>query len=406
MFRVAKDLRFSSSRRSFALGGAALLLGAAAGPAFARSVDGFVDGVWQQAKARGVPRRVFDAAMGGFQPLGKVMELTRKQPEFTSTVADYVGKRVTDSQAGKGQGQQGEWRQTLGAVESRFGVQKEIILAIWGIETNFGGFMGGTNTVHALATLTHGGYRADYFGKELLTSLDILAAGHVTPDDMVGSWAGAMGHPQFMPSSFMRYAVDFKGDGRRDIWNSVPDALASAANYLKEHGWRAGETWGYEVTLPQGFDYRHVWSDTSATLASWRGAGVRRANGRDFPRDSDVASLYMPMGGNGPVFLTLANFSVIKRYNNSNSYALAVGHLADRILGSRGFVAAWPDDTALNAAQRRELQSALSRKGYDTGGVDGVLGPKTRAALIDWQARAGLLPDGYAGGRLLRVLAG
>ncbi len=406
MFRVAKNLRFSRSRRSFALGGAALLASAAAGPAFARSVDGFIDSVWQQARARGVPRRVFDAAMGGFRPLDKVMELTRKQPEFTSTVADYLGKRVTDKQAATGQGKHGEWAQTLAAVESRYGVQAEIVLAIWGIETNFGGFMGGTNTVHALATLTHGGYRADYFGKELLTSLDIIAAGHIVPSDMVGSWAGAMGHPQFMPSSFMRYAVDFRGDGRRDIWNSVPDALASTANYLREHGWRAGETWGYEVVLPQGFDYRHVWSETSATIASWRDAGIRRANGRAFPRESDVARLFMPMGGNGPVFLTLPNFGVIKRYNNSNSYALAVGHLADRILGSGGFLTAWPDDTALNEAQRREVQNQLLRKGYAIGSADGVIGPKTRSAVMDWQSRAGLLPDGHVGGRLLRALAG
>lgn len=406
MFRVAKNLRFSRSRRSFALGGAALLASAAAGPAFARSVDGFIDSVWQQARARGVPRRVFDAAMGGFRPLDKVMELTRKQPEFTSTVADYLGKRVTDKQAATGQGKHGEWAQTLAAVESRYGVQAEIVLAIWGIETNFGGFMGGTNTVHALATLTHGGYRADYFGKELLTSLDIIAAGHIVPPDMVGSWAGAMGHPQFMPSSFMRYAVDFRGDGRRDIWNSVPDALASTANYLREHGWRAGETWGYEVVLPQGFDYRHVWSETSATIASWRDAGIRRANGRAFPREGDVARLFMPMGGNGPVFLTLPNFGVIKRYNNSNSYALAVGHLADRILGSGGFLTAWPDDTALNEAQRREVQNQLLRKGYAIGSADGVIGPKTRSAVMDWQSRAGLLPDGHVGGRLLRALAG
>jgi membrane-bound lytic murein transglycosylase B len=404
MFRVAKDLPFSLSRRSFATGGAALLLAGAAGPAFARSVDDFVAGVWAQAKARGVSRKAFEAAMGDFSPIAKVMELSRKQPEFTTTAADYVGKRVNDKQVATGQGKHGEWAKTLAVVEERYGVQAEIVLAIWGIETNFGGFMGGTNTVHALATLTHGGYRADYFGKELITALEIVSAGHVKPADMVGSWAGAMGHPQFMPSSFMSYAVDFKGDGHTDIWTSVPDALASTANYLREHGWRAGETWGYEVKLPQGFNYGNVWSGATASLADWRDIGVTRASGKAFPRDTDTARLYMPMGGNGPVFLVLANFGVIKRYNNSDSYALAVGHLADRILGSKGFRAAWPEDTALNAAQRKEVQSQLLRRGYEIGSPDGVIGPKSRSAVMDWQAKAGMLPDGHVGGRLLGAL--
>jgi membrane-bound lytic murein transglycosylase B len=407
MFRLADDRAFVPSRRAFAIGGAALLLGVAAGPAFAaRSVDGFVDGVWQQAKARGVPRRTFDAAMGGFRPLDKVLELTRTQPEFTSTVADYVGKRVTGKQASRGHGMAGEWAQTLAAIEGRYGVQAEIVLAIWGMETNYGSFMGGTNTVHALATLTWGGYRASYFGKELITALEVAAAGHVSPGDMVGSWAGAMGHPQFMPSSFVNFAVDFRGEGRKDIWNSVPDALASTANYLSRHGWQPGETWGYEVTLPKGFDYRHVWNGTTAPIADWSAGGVVRASGRPFPRATDRARFLMPMGGHGPVFLVLANFDVIKTYNKSDSYALAVGHLADRILGAGGFMAPWPDDTALNAKARAELQSLLTAKGYGIGAPDGVIGPKTRAALMDWQARAGLLPDGHAGGRVLAALRG
>jgi membrane-bound lytic murein transglycosylase B len=406
MYRVAKPRPFSLSRRVFTTGGAAFLLAAAAGPALAKSVDGFVGDVWQQAKARGVSKRTFDAAMGGFKPIAKVMDLTKKQPEFTSTVADYIGKRVTDGQAAKGRDMRGEWTQTLAAVGERWGVQPEVVLAIWGIETNFGGYMGGTNTVHALATLTHGGYRPGYFGGELITSLVIVEAGHVSSGDMVGSWAGAMGHPQFMPTSFMSYAVDFRGEGKKDIWNSVPDALASTANYLKGHGWRPGETWGYEVVLPQGFDYRHIWSETTASLGDWAGAGVKRPSGKAFPRAGDMARLLMPMGGKGPVFLVLKNFEVIKSYNNSDSYALAVGHLADRIIRSKGFASAWPNDTALNRAQREELQGILLRRGYEIGGVDGKLGPKSRAAIIDWQTRAGLLPDGHAGGKLLAAIRG
>ena len=264
--------------------------------------------------------------------------------------------------------------------------------------------MGGTNTTHALATLTYAGYRADYFGKELITALEILEGGHVRSKNMTGSWAGAMGHPQFMPSSFMQYAVDWKGDGHKDIWGSVPDALASIGNYMKAFGWRAGETWGYEVKLPRDFNYDNVWSGAKAPLADWVSIGVTRANGKAFPRPGDTARLYMPMGGNGPVFAVLPNFDVIKRYNNSDSYALAVGHLADRISGAKGFASPWPQDTALNKDDRKQVQSMLLRKGYDIGSPDGVIGPKTRAAVRDFQSRVGLLPDGHVSGNLLRAL--
>ena len=392
------------SRRSFVLGAAALTASAAIAPAFA-SVPSFVESTWIRAKARGVSRKTFDAAMGGFKPLASVIKLTKAQPEFVSTAGDYVRKRVDDTKTVRGRSMRGEWKQTLAAVSERFGVQPEIVLAIWGIETNFGGFMGTTNTVHGLATLANAGYRAAFFGDELITSLEIIEAGHVTVKHMIGSWAGAMGHPQFMPSSFMKYAVDLKGDGHKDIWGSVPDALASIANYLVGFGWRSGETWGYEVALPKDFNYHNVWNGASGTLREWSDVGVRRANGKAFPRASDVARLYMPMGGNGPVFAVLPNFDVIKRYNASDSYALAVGHLADRILGSQGFVNSWPDDTALNMRQRTELQAQLASRGYEVGTPDGVIGPKTRSAVIDFQSRAGLTPDGYVSGNLLKALS-
>ena len=403
MYRVTKPL-LPLSRRSVLLGAFALAASAIISPAYA-SVGIFVDGVWKRAKAKGISRRVFDIAMDGFTPSNQVLELSKKQPEFVTTPADYVAKRVSDSRMSKGKEMRGEWRQTLAAVSARYGVQPEVMLAIWGIETNYGGFMGGNNSVHALATLTYGGYRADYFGSELITALEILEGGHVKFKNMVGSWAGAMGHPQFMPSSFMRYAVDFKGDGHKDIWGSVPDALASIGNYLKGFGWRPGETWGYEVRLPRDFNYQNVWAGINATLGDWSGVGVVRASGKAFPRAGDTARLYMPMGGNGPVFAVLPNFDVIKRYNNSDSYALAVGHLADRILGGKGFAAPWPNDTALTKADRTNVQNLLLRKGYDIGTPDGVIGPKTRAAVIDWQARAGLLADGHVSGNLLRHLS-
>jgi len=393
------------SRRHLLIGATALAASSAIPSAFAKGVDGFIDDTWAKAKARGVSRKIFNAALGDFSPIAKVLELSKAQPEFVSTAGDYVTKRVSDARIGTGQAMRGEWAKTLGVIADRYGVQPEIILAIWGVETNFGGFMGGTNTPHALATLTYGGYRASYFGAELITSLEILQAGHITADKMTGSWAGAMGHPQFMPSSFMRYAADFKGDGHEDIWGSVPDALASIANYLKGFGWRAGETWGYEVKLPGDFNYQNVWSGINASLGDWAGIGVVRASGKAFPRASDTARLYTPMGGNGPVFAVLPNFDVIKRYNNSDSYALAVGHLADRILGTKGFSRAWPQDTALSKDERMQLQALLSRKGYQIGTPDGVIGPKTRAAVIDWQGRAGLLPDGHVSGNLLRALS-
>ncbi|CAN7288917.1 lytic murein transglycosylase [Devosia sp. LjRoot3] len=377
-----------------------LVMGLAA-PAHANSAD-FVRGLWPDAQAIGVSRQAFDASFASYSPISKVMELTRKQPEFSQTVQQYIDKRVTAAQASKGAAMRGEWAQTLGDAQQRFGVQPEVVLAIWGMETNFGGFMGGNNTIHALATLTENGYRADFFRKELLTALRIVSDGHIAPNQMVGSWAGAMGHTQFMPSSFMRYAIDYNGDGRKDIWNSVPDALGSTANYLNAFGWRPGETWGYEVKIPSGFDFARARQMEKAPLNQWQQMGISRVSGRAFPRAGDVARLYMPAGASGPAFLLLPNFDVIKRYNNSDSYALAVGHLADRIIGGGDFATPWPaGDYALSKAQRTELQSLLSRAGYDVGTPDGVVGPKTRAAVMAFQARAGLPADGHVSGLLL-----
>ena len=373
-------------------------------PARANS-DEFVRGLWPLAAARGVSRPAFEAAFASYTYLPKVMELTGKQPEFRQTVQQYIGKRITDAQAAKGRAMRQEWNQTLTGAQQRWGVQPEIVLAIWGMETNFGGFMGGENTIHALATLTEGGYRPSYFREELLTALRIVSDGHVSANNMVGSWAGAMGHTQFMPTSFMRFAIDYNGDGRKDIWNSIPDALGSTANYLENFNWRPGETWGYEVKLPRGFDFARARQTERAPLSQWQAMGITRVSGKAFPRPSDVGRLYMPAGASGPVFLLLPNFDVIKRYNNSDSYALAVGHLADRIIGGGDFATAWPSgDYALTTAQRTQLQSLLGRAGYDVGTPDGVVGPKTRAAVIAYQNRAGLPADGYVSGLLLERL--
>ncbi|MBU1305542.1 MAG: lytic murein transglycosylase, partial [Alphaproteobacteria bacterium] len=377
-------------RRLAAVSLGVLMSVGAVAPAFANSAD-FVRRLWPLAEAKGVSRSAFEAAFASYSYLPKVMALTGKQPEFSQTVQQYIDKRVTDGQARKGQAMRHEWNQTLTGAQQRWGVQPEIVLAIWGMETNYGGFMGGENTVHALATLTEGGYRASYFQGELLTALRIITDGHVSADNMVGSWAGAMGHTQFMPSSFMRYAVDYNGDGRKDIWNSVQDALGSTANYLHSFDWRPGETWGYEVRLPNGFDFARARQMDRAPLSQWQAMGIQRVSGKAFPRASDVGRLYMPAGASGPTFLLLPNFDVIKRYNNSDSYALAVGHLADRIIGGGNFATDWPaGDFALTKDQRAELQQLLARAGFDVGTPDGVVGPKTRAAVLAYQKRAGL----------------
>lgn len=395
-------IRFS--RRLSALALVALLSLGGVAPALANSAD-FVRSLWPQAEARGVSRSAFERAFASYNYLPKVMELTGKQPEFSQTVQQYIDRRVTDGQAAKGRAMRQEWNQTLTGAEQRWGVQPEIVLAIWGMETNFGGFMGGENTIHALATLTEGGYRASFFREELLTALRIVSDGHVSADNMTGSWAGAMGHTQFMPSSFMRFAVDYNGDGRKDIWNSVQDALGSTANYLNNFKWRPGETWGYEVKLPSGFDFARARAMDRAPLSQWQALGIQRTSGRAFPRPNDIGRLYMPAGASGPVFLLLPNFDVIKRYNNSDSYALAVGHLADRIIGGGDFATPWPaGDSALNKAQRTQLQTLLAQAGFDVGTPDGVVGPKTRAAVRAYQNRVGLPADGHVSGLLLQRL--
>ncbi len=365
----------------------------------------YLSELWSQARARGIPRKLFDEAFANFEISPKIMKLTTSQPETLSTTQDYIEARVGARRIETGQIKVREWSTTLASIEKTYGVPAEVVVAIWGIETNYGGYVGGNNVVHALATLAHEGYRDAYFRNELMTALEILRDGHVTPNQMVGSWAGAMGQTQFMPSSFVSFAVDFQGDGRADIWNSVQDALASTANYLRKNGWRHGEAWGYEVKLPPDFDYAKAWSVKRQTLREWQKLGVLRADGKRFPRPGDPARFFLPAGGSGPAFLLLRNFEVIKRYNNSDSYALSVAHLSDRLGAGQPFVASWPSGVLpLSSAERKELQGLLAQLGYYDGEVDGRIGAETRSAIVRFQQQKNMRADAFPTKRLLQLL--
>ncbi|GLK74809.1 murein transglycosylase [Methylopila jiangsuensis] len=393
-------------RRTFWRTAAALLLASAtAAPAMAGPNDArfsaFVRQLKPQAVAAGVSPALYDRAFRGLTVDEEAIAKSKYQPEFKTTIAQYVDTRVSDTRINAGRQNLAQWSDTLARIERAYGVDRSVVLAVWGIETNYGATTGNHNVIAALATLACcQTRRPEFFRRELIGALQILQQGHVAPENMNGSWAGAMGHTQFMPTSFKAYAADANGDGRRDIWGSIPDALASTANYLKKHGWRSGETWGYEVIVPRGTK-----AGARRTLAQWQAAGVRRVAGTGFPNGASPATLLQPGGPNGPSFLMLNNFRVIKRYNNADSYALAVGHLADRIRGGGPFVTPWPNhDKPLDETERLELQALLLRRGFNIGEPDGKIGPATRDAITSYQQAQGLAPDGYAGVSLLRHL--
>ncbi|WP_084731670.1 lytic murein transglycosylase [Microvirga vignae] len=374
-------------------------------PAQAQEVseDGFqrfVQSLWPAAKARGISRATFDEAFRGVQPDPKIIALTKKQSEFVRPIWDYINGSISAQRLQRGREMNAEWSKTLAAIEKAYGVPRSVVLGVWGMETNFGSFTGSIYAVRALATLAYTGYRGDFFKEELLIALQILNREHIGRDKMLGSWAGAMGQTQFMPSSFMKYAVDGNRDGVRDIWSSVPDAMASTANYLREQGWEPGLPWGFEVKLPQGFDFRHL----RQNFAHWQALGVRRLDGKAMPRSGE-ATLFLPGGANGPAFLVTSNYDVIKTYNSSDAYAMGVAHLGDRIMGGLPIQGAWPkDQPMLGKDERQELQQRLARLGFYEGDPDGKFGSKTREAVRNFQLRRGLIPDGYADYAVLREL--
>lgn len=368
-------------------------------PAHANSAfERWVAGVWPEAKRKGVSRRTFERAFRGVTPDPDVLKKAEHQPEFAKPIWEYLASAVSAKRIGNGRAMLRKHGQLLSNIEARYGVDKHIVLAIWGMETNYGSFLGKKSLIRSLATLGFQGSRQKYGRTQLISALQILERGDITPNRMSGSWAGAMGHTQFIPTTYAAHAVDYDGDGRRNIWESIPDALGSTANYLKYSKWRPGETWGYEVDLPRGFNFELSGRKISKTLAQWQALGVQRVHGKKFPRPDDVASIIVPTGSKGPAFAILNNFRSILRYNNATSYALAVGHLADRIQGfnSGGFVKPWPKSyLPLARAQRYELQQLLASKGFLKGKIDGILGSGTRAAVRAYQRARGLEVDGY-----------
>jgi lytic murein transglycosylase len=362
--------------------------------------------MWPLAARRGVSRASFDTYTAGLTPDLKIMDFMDAQPEFTKAPWDYVDLLVTDARIARGREVLAQHKPVFDAVERAYGVDRYVVAAIWGIESNYSTAIGERSVLRSTATLACVGRRQDYFRDEFLAALEILHRGDLTPDQLKGSWAGAFGPTQFMPTSFKRFAVDFDGDGRRDVVSSVPDLVASTANNLKRDKWGIGQSWGYEVVLPRGFDYLLADGARMMPLRDWERLGIVRANRQAFPHPTARASLVLPGGARGPAFLMLDNFRAILRYNPAEAYALAIGHLADRLRGGAPFVQPWPrDERVLTSAERHELQTLLVGRGYDIGGEpNGRINAKTRKALRAFQSANGLVPDGFAGGSALDSL--
>jgi lytic murein transglycosylase len=366
-----------------------------------------LESLWPEAQRRGVPRAVFDAQTGPLTPDLRIMDLLDAQPEFTKAIWDYLDLLVSDDRIQNGRAILAKHRATFDAVEKSFGVDRHIITAIWGVESNYGTQAGQRPVVRSTATLACIGRRQEYFREEFWSALEIIAHGDVDPARLQGSWAGAFGPTQFMPTSFKKYAVDFDGDGRRDVVDSIPDLIASTANNLKKDGWATGQTWGYEVVVPERFNFMLADRTRVMTMQEWGRAGITRAGGKAFPRADDRAYLLVPAGAQGPGFLMLQNFRVIMKYNPSEAYALAIGYLADRLRGGEPLVQAWPRyERVLTRDERLELQQQLATHGFDVGTPDGQLGGRTRAALRQFQAANGFVPDGFATAALLNRLRG
>ncbi len=362
--------------------------------------DAWLTAFRPRARAKGISRATLDAAFAQARYLPEVIENDTAQFQYRRTLEDYIAIAASSARLGEGRKALARHARVLARIEARYGVQKEVVAAIWGMESSFGTRRGSKPVISALSTLAYRSRRADFFEGQLIAALKILQAGDITPAKMTGSWAGAMGHTQFIPTTYLAHAVDFDGDGRRDIWSDDPtDALASAASYLAESGWQRGRLWGVEVRLPSGSD-----TLTTRPVSDWRSRGVTLATGGQVP-DHGPATLILPNGAGGPAFLLFHNYKVFRAYNNSMKYALAVGHLSDRLAGGGPLVGSFGADAqGLTLEERIEIQERLTRAGFDTNGADGVIGDNTTAAIRAYEAAKGLKVQGIASQELLAHL--
>jgi membrane-bound lytic murein transglycosylase B len=361
--------------------------------------------LWPQVKSAGISRDLFDRAFAGItEPDQAVLKLAKTQPEFTSTTEQYLIKAVTPIRIETGQAMKAENAKLLAAIEKKYGVDRHVVLGIWGMESNFGKDKGSMSVLRSLATLIYAGRKKDYARGQIVAAFKILQKGYRSPENFTGSWAAAMGHTQFIPTSYLSYAVDWTGDGKRDIWNSKEDALASTANYLAKAGWRADRPWGWEVVLPAKFNRALIGRSNWKTVAEWQKLGVKPATGSFYAPNAD-AFVMIPQGIDGPAFLVTKNFLAIMDYNLSHSYAIAVGHLGDRIRGGEGIQASWPSvDVDLSFQERTEMQRRLRARGFETGGADGRFGARTYEAIIAFQRSVGLTMDGKPSRKVLERL--
>ncbi len=369
--------------------------------------EAWVEGFRGRAAAQGIDPQVLSRAFRGAGYLPDVIERDRNQTEFTRSLEDYIAIAASDERVETGRAMLRRHGALLSRIEAQYGVESRVVLAIWGLESRYGARRGDVPVISALATLAYDGRRGAFFEKQLIAALRILQRGDITPDRMTGSWAGAMGHTQFIPTSYQAYAVDFTGDGRRDIWSDDPaDALASAAAYLARSGWRKGQPWGLEVALPADFGSGQTGRGTTRSAGQWAALGVRAASGGALP-DHGPASVLAPAGVGAPAFLVFRNFSVILRYNNSEKYGIGIGHLSDRIAGGAPLRGSFPPDAqGMTQADRKALQARLTRAGYDTKGADGVIGDNTTRAISAYQRAKGLAVTGQPSKALLRHLGG
>jgi len=359
-----------------------------------------------EASKQGISAKTFDQAVAGFEPDPDVIKAYEFQPEFRTAIWDYIAGLVDDERVEDGRTRLKQWERELAQIEQQYGVDRHAIVAVWGVESNFGRIQGRRELVRSLVTLVCANKRKPFFTGELMATLRIIQSGDIAQDALVGSWAGAFGQTQFMPTTYQRLAVDFDGDGKRDIVQSVPDALASTANYLKRAGWVTGEPWGVEVQLPKGYAGPSGRKDRQP-LQAWLDRGIKPIGKRPIAGVSanTPAALLLPAGENGPAFLVFKNFNAVFSYNAAESYALSILHLSDRMQGGGRFMTSWPtDDGGISRAERREVQQRLIDRGFDIGEVDGMIGSKTREAIKQFQQQKGLTPDGRAGQRVLNAL--